>query len=156
MVLSIEYCPFGRKILLSNYYTTCSKRLACTSSPELTSDKWQEHDLVFPSAVGTPIGSDRITHEFPALARKAGMPVNRLHDCRHTAASIMLSLRIPPIIVAGVTLPAAISCGCPVFGRMLGHSLAILLTPFQGPRMKQLDPLAKAAPLVSQQNTLLN
>ena len=38
----------------------------------------------------------------------------RLHDCRHTAASIMRSLRIPPIIVAG----------------MLGHSLAILMTTY--------------------------
>ncbi|OGO66190.1 MAG: hypothetical protein A2030_02045 [Chloroflexi bacterium RBG_19FT_COMBO_50_10] len=38
----------------------------------------------------------------------------RLHDCRHTAASIMLSHGIPPIIVAG----------------MLGHSLAILMTRY--------------------------
>jgi integrase len=75
-------------------------------------DKWQENDLVFPSDVGTPIGGDRITHEFPILAKMAGLPVIRLHDCHHTAASIMRSLRIPPIIVAG----------------MLGHSLAILMT----------------------------
>jgi hypothetical protein len=34
----------------------------------------------------------------------------------------MLSHGIPPIIVAGVT--------CPVFGRMLGHSLAILMTTY--------------------------
>ena len=44
----------------------------------------------------------------------AGLPVIRLHDCRHTAASIMLSHGIPPIIVAG----------------MLGHSLAILMTTY--------------------------
>ena len=73
-------------------------------------DKWQEHDLVFPSEVGTPIGGDQITHVFPILARMAGLPVIRLHDCRHTAASIMLTHGIPPVIVAG----------------MLGHSLAIL------------------------------
>ena len=77
-------------------------------------DKWQENDLVFPSDVGTPIGGDRITHEFPILAKMAGLPVIRLHDCRHTAASIMLSHGIPPIIVAG----------------MLGHSLAILMTTY--------------------------
>jgi len=34
----------------------------------------------------------------------------------------MRSLRIPPMIVAGVT--------CPNFGRMLGHSLAILMTTY--------------------------
>ncbi|OGO60839.1 MAG: hypothetical protein A2029_01755 [Chloroflexi bacterium RBG_19FT_COMBO_47_9] len=38
--------------------------------------------------------------------------VIRFHDYRHSAASIMLSHGIPPIIVAG----------------MLGHSLAILRT----------------------------
>jgi hypothetical protein len=68
------------------------------------------------------------------------------------AASIMLSHGIPPIIVAGVIAtwsPARFMCG-PNFGRMLGHSLAILMTTyahlarfarykiFQGPRMKQL------------------
>jgi hypothetical protein len=82
--------------------------------------------------------------------------VIRFHDCRCTAPSIMRSLRIPPMIVAG----------------MPGHSLAILMTTyahlarftrfaryvaiFQESRMRQLDSLAKAAPLVSQQNTLLN
>jgi len=77
---------------------------------KMSREKWQENDLVFPSDVGTPIGGDRITHEFPVLAKMAGLPVIRLHDCRHTAASIMLSHGIPPIIVAG----------------RLGHSLAIL------------------------------
>jgi hypothetical protein len=42
----------------------------------------------------------------------------------------MESLRIPPIIVAGVTPPALFLGGCPVFGRMLGHSLAILMTTY--------------------------
>jgi integrase len=48
---------------------------------------------------------------------KVGVPVIQalsFHDCRHTAASIIRSLRIPPIVVAG----------------MLGHSLAILITTF--------------------------
>ena len=64
--------------------------------------------------VGTPIGADRITHEFHALTRMAGLPVIRLHDCRHTAATIMRNLRIPPIVVV----------------RMLGHSISILLTTY--------------------------
>ena len=48
------------------------------------------------------------------LARKAGLPVIRFHDCRHTAATLMLSHGIPPVIVAG----------------MLGHSISILLTTY--------------------------
>jgi integrase len=76
--------------------------------------KWQEHDLLFPSSIGTPIGSDNLTHEFQELVKKSGLPAIRLHDCRHTAASIMLSHGIPPVTVAG----------------MLGHSLAILLSTY--------------------------
>jgi integrase len=48
---------------------------------------------------------------------KVGIPIIvslSFHDCRHTAASIMLSHGIPPIVVAG----------------MLGHSLAILMTTY--------------------------
>jgi integrase len=77
-------------------------------------DSWQNNDLVFPSLAGTPIQADRISHEFPALTKLAGLPVIRFHDCRHTAASIMLSHGIPPVIVAG----------------MLGHSLSILMTTY--------------------------
>jgi integrase len=70
--------------------------------------------LVFPSLIGTPLQPYRLSVEFPALARKAGLPVIRFHDCRHTAATIMLSHGIPPVIVAG----------------MLGHSISILLTTY--------------------------
>ena len=72
--------------------------------------------------VGTPIQSSSISHEFPELAKKAGLPVIRFHDCRHTAATIMLLHGIPPVIVAGVT--------CREFRRMLGHSISILLTTY--------------------------
>lgn len=81
---------------------------------KMARDAWQDNDLVFPSRVGTPIGADRISHEFPVLTKRAGLPVIRFHDCRHTAASIMLSHGIPPVIVAG----------------MLGHSLSILMTTY--------------------------
>lgn len=81
---------------------------------KMARDAWQDNDLVFPSRVGTPIGADRISHEFPVLTKRAGLPVIRFHDCRHTVASIMLSHGIPPVIVAG----------------MLGHSLSILMTTY--------------------------
>jgi len=81
---------------------------------KMAREKWQDHDLVFPSMVGTPLQANRISHEFPILIKLSGLPVIRFHDCRHTAASIMLSHGIPPMIVAG----------------MLGHSISILLTNY--------------------------
>jgi len=58
--------------------------------------------------------STGILQELPTLVRKAGLPVIRFHDCRHTAATLMLSHGIPPVIVAG----------------MLGHSISILLNTY--------------------------
>jgi len=77
----------------------------------ISREKWQEYDLVFPKMTGMPQNSDHLTREFLALVRASGLPRIRLHDCRHTAATIMLNHGIPPVIVAG----------------MLGHSLAILM-----------------------------
>ncbi len=76
--------------------------------------KWQDLDLVFPSSNGTPLQAEGISHEFKRLISLAGMPEIRFHDCRHIAASIMLSGGIPPVIVAG----------------MLGHSVAVLLNTY--------------------------
>ena len=81
---------------------------------KISKDRWQEHDLVFPSILGTPQGSRNLTHEFQSLVKASGLPIIRFHDCRHTAASILLSRGIPPVIIAG----------------MLGHSLSILLTTY--------------------------
>ena len=69
----------------------------CDLTQKFARDKWQENDLVFPSDVGAPIGGDRITHEFRILARMAGLPVIRLHDCRHFAATLILSHSIPHV-----------------------------------------------------------
>jgi len=80
----------------------------------MSRNKWQEHDLVFPSTIGTPQGAQSLSHEFQDLVKASGLPVMRLHDCRHTAASIMLTHGIPPVIVA----------------EMLGHAVSILLTRY--------------------------
>ena len=48
--------------------------------------------LVFPSEAGTPLGCFNVVrrHFVPAL-KKAGLPVIRFHDLRHTYASLLLS-----------------------------------------------------------------
>lgn len=75
---------------------------------------WDENDLVFPSQRGCPQRGGNVVRQFRALAGAAGVPVIRFHDLRHTAATIMLSHGIPPVIVAG----------------MLGHTLSVLMTRY--------------------------
>ena len=59
----------------------------------------RDDDLVFGEADGRPMRPNRITRAWPMLAASAGLKVIRLHDARHTHASIMLKKGIHPKIV---------------------------------------------------------
>jgi integrase len=78
----------------------------------IAGDAWQEYDLVFPSTRGTPRDGYTVSKEFHQRVTAAGLPQIRLHDIRHTAASIMLLHGEPPVRVAailGQTLQVLIS-----------------------------------------------
>jgi len=68
--------------------------------------RWPEHDLVFPSSVGTPLDHRNLMRDFDEMLKTAGLPKIRFHDLRHNAASMML---------AGKTSIVGVS-------RYLGHS----------------------------------
>jgi integrase len=54
-------------------------------------ERWQEHGLVFPSTVGTPMSARNLyRRHFKPLIRSAGLPDIAFHDLRHTFASIMI------------------------------------------------------------------
>jgi integrase len=81
---------------------------------ELAGDRWQENGLIFPSSVGTPRNGYEVSKTFKKLAQQAGLPAIRFHDIRHSAASIMLLHKSPPVRVAAI----------------LGQSVAILLDTY--------------------------
>lgn len=54
-------------------------------------DAWQEDDLVFTSAVGTPLDQRNVLREFQSVLQVAGLPKIRFHDLRPTAASLLLN-----------------------------------------------------------------
>lgn len=88
---------------------------------------WEEHNMIFPSMVGTPTGQCNLHKFFKRLLQKAGLPDIRFHDLRHTAATLMLLNGIPMIVVS----------------RRLGHSkpsvtLEIYGTIYLGCRRKLL------------------
>lgn len=51
---------------------------------------WQEHDLVFPGRDGRPFHPERFSREFVSRVEGYGMPRIRLHDLRHTWATLAL------------------------------------------------------------------
>ncbi len=60
---------------------------------------WQDHDLVFPSAVGTPFDATNANHEWHKLCERAGVPHVSLHTARHTSATNDLHVGTDPRVV---------------------------------------------------------
>ncbi|MBI2853083.1 MAG: tyrosine-type recombinase/integrase [Chloroflexi bacterium] len=58
-----------------------------------------DDDLVFSTLEGKPLLPNSVTHAWIRLVRRAGVKYIRLHDARHTHASIMLKQGIHPKIV---------------------------------------------------------
>lgn len=72
---------------------------------------WPDTGLVAVNADGSPIRPETYSKSFAAHCAAADMPVIRLHDVRHTAASILLDSGLPVLAVA----------------KWLGHDPAITL-----------------------------
>jgi integrase len=51
---------------------------------------WQEGGWVFTSATGRPLSLNSDYREWKALLQAAGVPDGRLHDARHTAATVLV------------------------------------------------------------------
>ena len=66
---------------------------------EEAGEAWQEHNLVFTTAVGTPLNPSKVVDKFKALLKRAGLPDIRFHDLRHSTASILLGMGIHPKVV---------------------------------------------------------
>jgi integrase len=60
---------------------------------------WTEHDLVFATALGTPIEPRNLNRHFEGVRLRAGYSTVRLHDFRHTVVSLLLQLKTPPHVV---------------------------------------------------------
>jgi integrase len=61
---------------------------------------WADTGLVFTREDGTQFRPEYLTHLFSNLVRAAGLPRIRLHDLRHTSASLALAAGIPIKVVS--------------------------------------------------------
>ncbi|WP_221339903.1 tyrosine-type recombinase/integrase [Nonomuraea endophytica] len=59
-------------------------------------DKWTDSGLVFTTKWGTPIEPRNLSRAFDAHCNSAGVPRIRVHDTRHTCASLLAALDVHP------------------------------------------------------------
>ncbi len=58
---------------------------------------WQDHGLVFPSIVGTPLSHRNVVRAFKDLLKRARLLQDtRLYDLRHTCATLLLGSNVHP------------------------------------------------------------
>ncbi|HAA80517.1 MAG TPA: site-specific integrase [Thermoanaerobacter sp.] len=65
----------------------------------LFGEAYQDNGLVFCKEDGSPLDPREFTKRFQRLLEKAGLPKVRLHDLRHTHASLLLARGVHPKVV---------------------------------------------------------
>ena len=92
----------GRNVRLTSGAVEALKRHRAAQNGERIRLRylWQDHGLVFPSQRGTTMSASNLTaRSFKSLLRRAGLPDIRLHDLRHTCATLLLSEGVHPKFV---------------------------------------------------------
>ena len=62
-------------------------------------DAWQESGLVFTSTIGTALDDRNVRRAFKELLTEAKLPAMRIHDLRHTCATLLLAQGVNPRVV---------------------------------------------------------
>ena len=84
-------------------------------------DAYQDQGLVFPSQAGTPMNAKNLTaRSFKPLLVQAGLPHSvRLHDLRHTCATLLLGKGVHPKIVQELLGHATIAITLDTYSHVL-------------------------------------
>jgi integrase len=82
-------------------------------------EAWHDHNLVFPSLVGTPLEGSNLLRTYYRVVAKAGLPRIRFHDLRHTAATLLLSQHVPAKVVSEMLGHANIAITLDLYSHVL-------------------------------------
>jgi integrase len=106
-----------------------------------------EDDLVFSHPDGSPLKPDTVSHAFSEIARKAPLRGLRLHDLRHTHATLMLQQGVHPKIVQERLGHANIAVTLDTYSHVLpGLQEAAALRFDEGLVLSRDEPLASSFP----------
>ncbi|GGP02590.1 site-specific integrase [Nonomuraea glycinis] len=78
-------------------------------------DRWKPSDLTFTTRTGTPIEPRNFNRAFETHCRNAGVPRIRVHDTRHTCASLLAALDVHPRVAMRILRHSQISMTMDVY-----------------------------------------
>ncbi|TYP81164.1 tyrosine-type recombinase/integrase [Blastococcus xanthinilyticus] len=107
----------------------------------LAGSEWHDEDLVFAQPNGRPVDKKTDHHDWTRLLQAAGVRHVRLHDGRHTAATLLLSENVHPRVVMELlghsqmrTTMDIYSHVMPALAREAADRMSALLLPGEGGR----------------------
>jgi integrase len=63
---------------------------------------WEDHDLVFPSRLGSPAEPRNVLREFQAIVKRSGIPAARFHTLRHSCGALLVAQGVHLQVVAEI------------------------------------------------------
>ena len=84
--------------------------------------RWQEHELLFTTGIGTYMDQTKVSRELKRLLKKAGLPDIRFHDLRHTSISFQLEMGTSLNTVQQRAGHSKASVTSDIYGHTLEHS----------------------------------
>jgi len=71
--------------------------------------EWQDTRLVFTTAMGGYLEPRNINRAFHNLCARAGVPQLRVHDLRHSCATLLFTMGVPPVTVQRILRHSSIT-----------------------------------------------
>jgi len=122
---------------------------------EIAGDRWQENDFVFVSRVGTPHDAKNVRDDFKELLRKMELPDIRLHDLRHTCATMLLASGTSARVICDILGHSNVSFTLATYAHVMPelHTEAMdrmhsQLFPATAPNLESVDDAAHEIALV--------
>jgi integrase len=107
--------------------------------------RWLDNGLVFTAVDGSQLHPDLVTDAFQRLADAAGLPPIRLHDLRHTAASLALQAGVPLKVVSDQLGHSSLAITADTYTSVLPAVAAAAAEAVAGivPRAPRPDPASR-------------
>jgi integrase len=95
---------------------------------------WEDNGFEFPAKTGTPMNAKNLTvRSFKPLLKRAGLPCTvRLHDVRHTCATLLLGKGVHPKIVQELLGHATIAITLDTYSHVLSNMQSEAVSAMEG------------------------
>lgn len=86
-------------------------------------EAWQDLDFVFTDAIGNRLSRDHFDTDrwYGSVVKRAGLPMIRFHDLRHTAATLLLERGVNPKMVSEMLGHSSVAVTLSLYGHVTPH-----------------------------------